>query len=114
MLVASVMMSTPTPPARVLTLLTAPVFAVPAKVSLFDPVPRSTDMPAVSAVPRVTVSSPVPPVTVSLLETVALFGTAGEDQRVAAGAEVDRAVGDGGTEGDGVVAGAADEGLERC
>ncbi len=68
-------------------------------------------MPAVSAVPRVMVSSPVPPVMVSVLETVALFGAGGEGQRVAAGAEVDRAVGDGGAEGDGVVAGAADEGL---
>ena len=30
-------------------------------------------MPVVSAVPRVTVSAPVPPVMVSVLETVALF-----------------------------------------
>jgi len=46
---------------------------VPAKVSLFEPVLRSTDMPAVSAVPRVIMSSPVPPVMVSVLETVALL-----------------------------------------
>ena len=46
---------------------------MPARVSLFDPAPRSTDMAVVSAVPRVTVSSPVPPVMVSVLETVALL-----------------------------------------
>ena len=48
-----------------------PVLPVPAKVSLLDPVPRSTDIAAVSAVVRVMVSAPVPPVMVSVLDTVA-------------------------------------------
>ena len=37
------------------------------------PVPRSTDMPVARAVPRVTVSLPVPPVMVSTLATVAVL-----------------------------------------
>ena len=54
-------------------MLTVPVFAAPAKVSLLDPVPRSIDTPVVSAAPRVMVSAPVPPVMVSVLETVACW-----------------------------------------
>ena len=60
-------------------------------------------MPLLSAAPSVTVSAPVPPVMVSALETVELLVPLAKVERVAAGAEVDRAVGDGGAEGDGVV-----------
>ena len=67
-------------------------------------------MPVVSAVPRVTVSLPVPPVRVSALADGRGVRAIGERQRVAAGAEIDRAVGDGAAERDGIGAGAADEG----
>ena len=60
------------------------------------PAPRSTDMAVVSAVPSVTVSLPVPPVSVSTLATVAELVPLAEGQCVVAGAEIDGAVGDGG------------------
>ncbi len=66
-----------------------------ASVSLLAPVPRSTCMAVVRAVPRVTVSAPVPPVMVSVLATVAELVSVGEGQGVLAGAEIDGAVGDG-------------------
>ena len=43
------------------------------RVSVLVPLPRSTDMPVVSAVPRVMVSVPLPPVSVSTLPTVAVL-----------------------------------------
>ena len=54
-------------------MLTVPVFAPAANVSLLIPVPRSTDIEVVSAPTRVMVSLPVPPVMVSVLDTVALL-----------------------------------------
>ena len=50
-----------------------PVLATLASVSVLAPVPRSTDIPVVSALPRVMVSLPVPPVMVSVLATVAVL-----------------------------------------
>ena len=50
----------------------------------------------VSVVPSVIVSTPVPPVRVSTLETVAGVGEVAEGQRVGAGAKIDGAAGDGG------------------
>ena len=58
------------------------------------------------------VSAPVPPVSVSTLETVADVGEVAEGQRVGAGAEIDRAGGDGGAERDRVGTGAAGDGLD--
>ena len=54
-------------------MLTVPVFPPAAKVSLLAPVPRSTDIAVVSTLPRVMVSLPVPPVMVSVLDTVAVL-----------------------------------------
>ena len=61
---------------------------------LLLPAPRSTDMPVVSALPRVMLSVPVPPVMVSVLATVAVLAKLPRVRRVAAGAEVDAGVGD--------------------
>ena len=69
-------------------------------------------MPPVSAVPRVMVSAPVPPVRVSTLETVAGVGDVGEGQLVGAGAEIDAAAGERRAQRDGVGAGAAGERLD--
>ena len=49
-------------------LLTVPVLAPSASVSLLEPAPRSTDIAVVSAPPRVMVSLPVPPVMVSMFD----------------------------------------------
>ncbi len=61
------------PPISVSTLLTVPVLATLASVSVLSPAPRSTYMPTVSAVARVMESVPVPPVIVSVLATVAVL-----------------------------------------
>ena len=105
-----VTVSSPVPPVMVSVLATVTVLAKLPRVRLSLPVPRSIEA-LLSAAPRVTVSLPVPPVMVSVLATVAAVGAVGESEGVAAGAEIDRAVGDGGAEGDGVRAGAADQGL---
>ena len=58
------------------------------------------------------VSAPVPPMMVSMLADRDGVGAIGEGERVAAGAEIDGAAGEGGAEGDDVGAGAADEGVD--
>ena len=63
--------SAPVPPISVSTLLTEPVLATLARVSLSVPAPRSIGIAVERAVPRVMVSLPVPPVMVSVLATVA-------------------------------------------
>ena len=109
--VPRVTVSAAAPPVRVSTLVTVAVLAKLPRVSLSVPAPRSIEALEAMA-PRVTVSAPVPPVMVSTLVTVSGVGAVGEGQGVAAGAEIDGAVGDGGAEGDGVGAGAADDGLD--
>ena len=86
-----------------------PVFPPAAKVSLLAPPSRSTDIEVVSAPTRVMVSLPVPPVMVSVLDTVALLVPLRKGERVAGRAEVDCAVGDGDAEGDGIGAAATDD-----
>ena len=89
-----------------------PVLPPAARVSLLAPQPRSTEHAVVSAVPSVTVSLPVPPVRVSTLATVAeLVPLASVSVSLPAPRSM-RAVGDGGGEGDGVVACAADQGAD--
>ena len=56
-----------------MTLLTVPVLTPAVRVSLLLPAPRSTDMAAVSTLPSVMVSLPVPPMMVSTLATVAVL-----------------------------------------
>ena len=110
--VPRVMVSAPVPPMRVSTLLTVPVLAPFAKVSLLAPAPRSTDIAVVSAVPRVMVSAPVPPVMVSMLETVAVLAKL---PKVSVSLPAPRSIEPLATaarEGDGVGAGAADDGLD--
>ena len=102
-------MSAPVPPISVLTLLTVPVLATLARVSLLPPAPRSTDMAVVSAVASVMVSLPVPPVMVSVLATVAVLVKL---PKVSVSLPAPRSiagVGRGGAQGDGVGAGAADQ-----
>ena len=112
--VPSVTVSAPVPPIRVWTLLTVPVLPPAARVSLLAPAPRSTDIAVVSAVPRVMVSSPVPPVMVSMLATVAVLVKLPKVSVSLPAPRSMRAVGDGGAEGDGVGAGAADQGARCC
>ena len=106
----SVTMSLPVPPVSVSMLAMVTVLAKLPRVRLSLPAPRSIE-PLLIAAPRMTVSAPVPPSRVSAFETVALFGATGQGQTVAAGAEIDRTLGEGAAECDGIGAAAADQGL---
>ena len=97
---------------EVSTLVTVAVLVPLARVSVSLPAPRSTE-PLATAVPKVTVSAPVPPIRVSMLLTVPVLPTLAERQLVGCRRR-DRptCVGERGCECDGVVAGAAGECLD--
>ena len=110
--VANVIVSAPVPPISVSTFETEPVLSKLPSVSVSLPAPRSMLLELVSSAPSVMVSALLPPMSVSTFETVDVVGEVAERQRVAAVAEIDRALGDLRRERDGVGARAADQRLD--
>ena len=82
--VSSVMASLPVPPISVSTLLTEPVLARLARVSVLVLVPRSTPVLSLSAVDKVTLSVPEPPMTDVVIADRQRVGEVAECQRVGA------------------------------
>ena len=93
------------------TLATVAELAKSPKVRVSAPPPRSMEA-LTAAAARVTMSAPAPPMTVSTFLSVAVLPAAARVSLSAAGAEVDARHWRVRAEGDGVVGGAAGEGLD--
>ena len=109
--VSSVMVSLPEPPTRLSRLATVAEFVPLVRVRVSAPVPRSTE-PLETAVARVMVSAPEPPISVPALLTVPVLAAfARVSALLPVPRSTDMAGGQCGGERDGVVAGAAGDGL---
>ena len=109
-----VMTLAPAPPVMVSMLARVAVEALLPSARLSSAGAEIDRMAVAGAAPRVMVSSPVPPATVSTLATVAALVPLARVSVSLPAPRSTRAVGDGGAQGDGVGAGAADQGAGRC